>query len=288
MFSVDDYKETGKATGEVFEEPKRVNFSDKVVRDSLNHEFVPDDSLSVSSGPLHHSPDLENPNDGAENLVRSEARAVRFLRVAVIILLVIAAALTGTYAHRLSAKNQIDSFTRDFQDLAARFINQFESGVGSYLYQSYTLSEAITNGFYAGSTPTFPYVTLADMDTLAFSLRLQARALDIVWSPLLKTRREKNSWEKYAANNQQNSNSSSTGQNQACFLCGEGNEIINPNNQIPVPGVGTFTCQSVQQAAVTGFLTDSECSESKPQFPAYCGCQKAMQLCPSRMVLCGV
>jgi class 3 adenylate cyclase len=236
---------------------------------------LPDDESSsvdndFSERHQYEAQDSENPTNGAENLVKNEAKAVRLLRVIVIGLLVMATVLTGIFTYRIEIKYQIDTFTRDFEALAERFVTQFESGLGSYLYQSYTLGNAISGGLYTGVKPNFPQVTLSDFDNLATSLRVQARALDVIWSPLLKNESERSSWESYAVNS-----SSTSGQNPPCYVCGQGNELLNLNNQVDVPGLGLITCQLGQQIALTGFVTPSECPVAMALGQSACGCKES-------------
>jgi class 3 adenylate cyclase len=218
--------------------------------------------------------ELDHPPDGAEHLVRVERRAVRFLRGALILLLVTAASLTGVFTHRIEANTQVNTFTRDFEDVSASFILSFHTQIGIFLYQCYTLSDAMSSGLYAGSTPTFPYVSISDLDGITTSLRYQTRALDILWSPLLRTRQEKNSWEAYA-NNYTSSNSSSASLLNFCNVCGDGYEIINPNATIVFPGIqGTFSCAEVYNGGKAGLVSEADCGPAKALVEPYCGCQK--------------
>ncbi len=257
-----------------------------------NQEYEHEDTLSISKeGEDEEShQDAENPNHDAvespgqaENLVRNEARAIHFLRGAVLVLLVAAATLTGTFTYKNAAKNENDSFTQDFQNIAGQLVLTFENGIGSYLYQAYTLSEAISGGVFVSTNPNLPEETLANFDGLASSLRLQARALDIIWSPLLRTRGEKDSWERYATITEQSLRGSSTAQSQPCYLCGEGNEIANPSNLIQVPALGTFSCESVEHAALSGFLTNNYCTAGLKVVPTVCGCQKSNGTTPQNV-----
>ncbi len=231
-------------------------------------------SASSNNAISLHQPTRPDTDNEAEKLVKNEARAVRFLRGAVIILLVAATTMTGLFAYRQEAKNQIDAFTRDFKGAAPSFVSQFEHGLGNILCQSFTLSEAISGALYAGFNPTFPQVTLANLDWLTLSLRQQNQVLGVIWSPLLKSKTERTSWEKYATTKQSLSLSPSTGQYQACYICGEGFEIANPTKKLVDPAVGTITCQEIQQDAIEGYLSTSQCAHTTAQYQPICGCKQ--------------
>jgi class 3 adenylate cyclase len=255
---------------------ERVDLHDEEEYGELpRREYKHDDSTSTGLDRLHypHTHDAEQHTNGAEHLVKREASVIRILRASMIVLLITATVLTGIFTHRLAAKNEKDSFTRDYQNLASQIVQTFEGGIRSYLAQAFTLSEAISGGIYAGSKPDFPEVTLQNLDGLTSSLRLQALALDIIWSPLLRNRSERSSWEKYAVSSLQNSSSSSNGQDPPCHFCGAGKEALNPNNPVYVPSAGTFTCKAVQQAALTGFLNPSLCISGASLFQSSCGCK---------------
>lgn len=261
-------------------DPAPGSFGNRTIVGSSIHEFEDDDdddySSSLPQNNRQTQRDTDNADDGAENLVRNEARAVHVLRGSVIALLVVAALLTGVFTHRLAKKNEIDSFTRDFEALAGQFLGKFRDGIGSYLYQSYTLSNTISGGLYAGEKPTFPEITLENLDGFASSLRLQAQALEVMWSPLLKTRMERASWEKYATIAQYTLSSALSGQNPPCDLCGEGNEVAIPDKVIDVPDFGSYPCLSLEKAGLSGYLNSNYCTAGKRFIPLNCGCKRKL------------
>lgn len=149
-----------------------------------------------SSPPLDESSDI-----GAEHFVRAGAQTVRFVRCILITLLGLAAALSGLFTFRLSSRIRNDAFVRDFQDAAEGFISAFQSGTANQLYQTSTLSVAMSSGLYDGILqPDFPFVTVKDIDYITASLRLQAQADNVAWSPLLRNETQKLEWEAYARN----------------------------------------------------------------------------------------
>lgn len=232
--------------------------------------------LSFSAPHRRSQPPSDNAaHDGAENLVRTEARAVRIVRGVMMVLLAVAAALTGIVTYRLSSKTHYESFVRDFEDVATRSIQAFNERLGNYAFQSSTLSLAMSTGLYTGATPNFPNISIADFDDLAWSLRVQAGAVDIVWSPLLKNKKEKYRWESYATSSlYNNSGASASAQNPPCIICGAGQEIANPDASVlSSDGVTQIPCSAVVQAAAAGFLTASECPLARPYITKYCGCK---------------
>jgi class 3 adenylate cyclase len=235
-------------------------------------------SCSKVSFSDHHrrSQQSEDGKDGAENLVRTEARAVRIVRGILIILLAVAAALTGVFTYRLTSRTHIESFIRDFEDVATRSVRAFNERLGNYVFQASSLSLAMSTGLYTGAKPNLPDVSIADLDDLTWSLRLQAGAVDIVWSPFLKNEEDKSRWEAYAISTQSISNTNSSGQNGFCNLCGDGYEIVNPDATIlSSDGVTEVLCSAAVQAAEAGFLPAAECTIARPYIAKACGCQVA-------------
>ncbi len=241
----------------------------------MDHEGAFGDTEEQSERmPRPNSLSQEVLEDSAENLVRAEAQAVRFLRGSVILLLIVAATITGIFVHRLSAKNKIDAFTSDFEDVANQFVRTFRYGVANQLYYSYTLSYAMGTGLDSGSKPNFPYVAIENIDSQALALNLQTTGQDIIWSPLLTTHRERQSWELYAKNTQQSGAGANAPLYPPCNVCGEGFEVANPAELVSFPGVqGSFQCSDVAQDGLEGLIGTENCLAIQPLIHQNCGCR---------------
>ena len=58
----------------------------------------------------------------------------------------------------------------------------------------------------------------------------------------------------------------------ACPICGEGQEIINPNN--PLTGTPYSTCLEADNAGMAGEVTPSDCVTLQSVAPNDCGCRE--------------
>jgi class 3 adenylate cyclase len=218
-------------------------------------------------------------SDGAEAIVRAAARTVRNLRAALVCVIIGAAASCGVLIYKLAAKNESDSFKYSFNGVATKMTESFTSVLFENLNYGYILSVALSSGIHADSdyTPSFPNVSIYQLDTLTSTVRLNGLISHLVWSPLLYTRDERKSWEAYAMieiGKSQGQSSNASGVNPPCFVCGEGSEISNPNAQLSFPGVGTLSCEVVAVGAIDGYVTPEECSYYGPVIQNACGCQK--------------
>lgn len=226
-----------------------------------------------SSDPRQRRNQTDNHRNGTEHLVRDETRAVRFLRLALILLLVTVASLTGVFTHRNEVNAQLSTFMRDFDDASIRFNQSFHTNIGALLFQCYYLSVAMSEGVnIIGSSPKFPYVSIADLDGITASLRYQTRVFDVMWSPLLETREDKSSWEAYA---EHVSTTAPNAVQPLCNVCEEGYEIVDPRANVTLPGnQATFSCADIDYAGKAGMITPTDCGLMKNLVNRPCGCKK--------------
>lgn len=224
-----------------------------------------------------------NSNSGAEGIVRAEAKTIRNLRCSLIVLIVAAAAACGVLIFKLSSKNDSDSFKFTFDAAASKLTQTFISALGENLNYAFIMSTTISAGVYADSDfrPSFPNVTIAQFDSITYPTRVRGLVTNVVWSPLLNSRKERETWEAYARSlltNKTESNSTSSGKFPPCYLCGEGNEFVNLDFPMSFPGVGKVTCAMIQQGAFSGYIGPDECSYYAPAIQTACGCQKSTQV----------
>ncbi len=225
----------------------------------------------------------DNPNDGAEGIVRKAARTVRNLRAALICLIVTAAASCGVLIYKLATQNEADSFKYNYNEVANKLTQSFSVVLSDSLNYAFVLSVALSSGFYADSNyvPSFPNVSITQFDTITRASRNQAAVTDLIWSPLLFTRDERRSWEAYAWNKLENHSQAAvaaTGHYPPCYLCGEGYDIVNVNATMNFPGVGVVTCSEIDVGALGGYTGSQECSYYAPIIMPVCGCQKSVIL----------
>jgi class 3 adenylate cyclase len=226
----------------------------------------------------YQSPDNHNNDrndDGAEGIVRAEASTLRNLRIAMICLVVSAAAFCGYLIYKISLKNETDSFKQSFVEAATKLTKAFSDTHAETLNYAYVMSVALSSGLYVDShyTPSFPNVSIQHLDVLSRGLANRLLIDDLIWSPFLQTADERSSWEEYALDNLANVSVSAY---PPCFVCGEGNEILNPNALVLIPGFRQITCEGMDQFILAGNISPQQCSLVTEFAKPTCGCQKVV------------
>ncbi len=124
-----------------------------------------DEAKSTTSSSHHrHREQGKNANkdDGAEGIVRAEAKIVRNLRIAMICLIISAATICGYLIYKISSKNETDAFKQSFEEAATKFTKAFLDTQAESLNYAYLMSVSISSGLYFDSS----YTTNPERDNL--------------------------------------------------------------------------------------------------------------------------
>jgi hypothetical protein len=212
--------------------------------------------------------------EGAEKIVRDEARTIRKLRAALIFIIAAAASACGFFIYKLSSKNETDSFKASFEAAASKSTQALTEILAGTLSYAYIVSVSLSSRLYMESTfvPAFPNASIDQFDTLAKGLTDGGFIRNIVWSPMIRSIEEKSSWEAYALQRLTNSSQA----NPPCYICGEGNDIRYPNATLKLPGVATSTCAEANAALLAGYGSQSGCIYAMQVIQPVCGCQKSL------------
>ena len=158
-----------------------------------------DDNSGGSSNELDLEADHHQNNREQETLGRKENRAVAFLRLVVMALLLGIATLVSLGVYFYSRQDERDDFHYSFSMHATQLSDSFSDAVERKLGALGTLSNTVTS--YAEDTSsTFPFVTVSHFAVRGSDVRVLADALIIHWSPMV-TEENRREWEEYALNN---------------------------------------------------------------------------------------
>lgn len=233
-----------------------------------------DEAKSTTSSSQHRRREQgknANKDDGAEGIVRAEAKIVRNLRIAMICLIISAATICGFLIYKISSKNETDAFKQSFEEAATKFTKAFLDTQAESLNYAYLMSVSISSGLYVDSsyTPSFPNVSINHLDILGVGLSHRGLINDLIWSPLLRTEEERASWESYALSNLA---SVSKATYPPCNVCGEGHDVVRPDALLSFPG-RQITCEMLLQALVDGTTSPAQCNFLGNIMQPVCGCQ---------------
>ena len=165
---------------------------------------VKDDDMIGSSGDLNmdsnHTKNLADKKTRyaqkeRQTLARTEDKAVRSLRILVVLILFITAVLVSVAVYFYTSNDEEDDFEVEFAAQAARIMEQFHDSVEKTLQAMDAMSVATTS--YAMSSELgFPRVTVPDFVFRGVSARVLSEAFFIMWSPLV-TDETRGDWEAY-------------------------------------------------------------------------------------------
>jgi hypothetical protein len=209
------------------------------------------------------------PSDSPLALVQKDNKAIRRTRILVVLLLLLAALGTSYFVYYFTTESETDAFESDFVAVAERLVQSFLADTGRRMSQGATLAAGISMAMRAYDTNIYN-LTIDEQDWT----RLTQDALSIgrsplvAFSPYLKNDEERKIFENYAAQD-----AGVTNEVPPCYLCGEGNSVLNPDALFEFPGTGEFKCGEVYEAGLAGGIPEEFCEVSKPPFLAACQCE---------------
>lgn len=142
----------------------------------------------------------------AETLVKAETRSVSILRLAVISVLVLTAAVVSAGVYLYTHNEEVDNFTSSFDDSALQVIESFHEMVERNIGALASLSTDFTS--YAvqqqadGNKRSFPFVTLPNFAEKGSHFRALSGSHIVHYTPVV-TDETREAWEQYALDNRQ-------------------------------------------------------------------------------------
>ena len=133
------------------------------------------------------------------SLAQKETKAVIFLRIAFLALLVLTATVTSIAVYRFTRSSEKDAFEADYASNADRIITSFHDAIERRLGSIDALSTSLTS-YALDRNQSFPFVTLPHFAARGSSARVQGDALVVHWMPLV-TDNTRSDWEQYALAN---------------------------------------------------------------------------------------
>jgi len=140
-------------------------------------------------------------------MARKETRAIVVLRIAVMLVLLVATALVSSGIYWYTRKEEVGNFTTSFQGSAKQVVESFVDAVERQLGAAASLSTSITS--YAAlqqqlqqqqensTTSTgFPFVTLPDFEMLGSHFRFLSGSHAVHWMPIVHDH-QREAWEAY-------------------------------------------------------------------------------------------
>ena len=159
------------------------------------------DSLSVHELAGRRSQSFNDDNEGrSEELARHETKAVQWLRVAVILVLIGTAFAVCAATFLFTRLSEAEDFKAAFHDEAARVVEAFRINADTRVGAIEVFAMTITSHAQFANQ-TWPFVTLPDFERRGMATSALAQVMSIIMVPLV-TDETREAWEEYSVANQ--------------------------------------------------------------------------------------
>ena len=136
-------------------------------------------------------------------IAQRENKAVGCVRYLVVLAMMLAAGAVSFLVYHYTRQDEIDEFERATASHATKLIESFHAALESKLGAINALSVAMTayaRNQVAMGQAGFPFVSMPDWEVLSAETRVQAEAVVILYTPIVRGDQHK-AWEDYAAKN---------------------------------------------------------------------------------------
>ena len=154
----------------------------------------------------HNDPELakSGDDDTTPKLAHGESKAVGCFRILFLLAFLATATAVSLFIYNYMRQDEKDEFEAAAASHATKLMENFHTALGAKLSAINTLSVAITSyslDQIAHGEPGLPFVVMPNFAVLAADTRVQAQAVIIVFSPLVRQGQERQAWETYAEAN---------------------------------------------------------------------------------------
>jgi class 3 adenylate cyclase len=239
----------------------------------------PIDDASISSETSGRSV-KEIPNSKAckqsapEELVQREDRALIFVKVIFLLVLVAAAGVTAGFIFSYTRDSQKRNFRSDFSLISQSIAESLVDDVAFYFESGQSVATALTVLMQAyNSTQTTFSIPASLYRSMTNSII--TTAVFVTWNPFIRDDEEREEFEGMVA--QRDSEGFFTeGDITPCFVCGEADMVPStPNVELEFPGIGKYSCLALQRAGVEGLITAELCPIASQAVIESCSCTQS-------------
>lgn len=247
---------------ELFSSAERESIVEDSEQPQLNEKLVQNDHEPANS-------ELES-KDAPKAIIRKENKAIAIIRIIVAVLFFMATVAACVWVYHYTRATQIKAFEADFRSSSSRLAATFNNELLVRFSMISTISYSLTSSLHsAGALATnFSFVD-DQLQHLARALLYICRAPYVAWNPLLVTEEERRDFESYVEE-QKVLNPPPP----KCYLCGDRNKVLlNPDDVIEAPGVGSYTCAELHWGGVNGYFPPEHCGPLQAILAPECLCE---------------
>lgn len=136
----------------------------------------------------------------AIELGKRETRAVRYLRLVALVVLIFVAASVSTLVFIVTRKGETDAFESHFYSLGHKLTDDISKGASKLLTALDGLSQAYTSHGLNNTNSPFPFSTLPDIELRGRNVIKLAKVISLGVSPIVKNE-DRAAWLEFSQNN---------------------------------------------------------------------------------------
>jgi hypothetical protein len=209
-----------------------------------------------------------------EALVQHEDRALHFLKFLFVLVLLGGAGAAASFIFIFTKESQKRSFESDFSLISQSIAETLVDDTAFFFKSSRSISTALTIIMEAyNSTQLTLSVPIPKFSSLTQDVN--EYAFYATWNPFIKNDEERRQFEDMVRTREQEGYFSD-GVNPPCYVCGD--ETMKPSTptvQITFPGVGTYSCSTLDGVGRTFLIDEASCLVVTKAAIEGCSCSRS-------------
>jgi Adenylate and Guanylate cyclase catalytic domain len=213
--------------------------------------------------------------DSPEVLVRREDLAIRVLRILLLLGILLVAGATVSFGYIFTSKSEHIAFATEYEAVAPTIVSAAMMDMRSKLSVARSLAATVTLAIENTGQPVSNLTISSDSwSSLTIESRFRSNS-GATWLPFLYTDEERRDYEAYTRRSITASNSEAS--NPPCYFCnGNMNQAFeNANDEVELPGVGTYACWELMYAGTHGIIAKDLCPLLQSKVSETCVCIEA-------------
>jgi hypothetical protein len=253
---------------------------------ALQANFLDEDDCAISEqADSTHSPSFDTGSgtanerscarrDSPEDLVRRENRAIRYVKLFAILVLLTAALGTAGLIFQYTKGSEQASFQNDFVLISEAITRSLLQDAEAYVNSAQSIATAITILIEAYNTTQLDFsVPLSRYKSL--TAEIVKSAYYVGWSPLIRSDEERLQFEAMIDTRVKEGFFDET-KHPPCYLCGGENMAPSkPEAVVLFPGVGQYQCDDLDLAGRYGLIENGACPYVASLMLETCSCEQS-------------
>jgi hypothetical protein len=214
-------------------------------------------------------------DDSPEAEVQIENKAIAWVRLLALLVLLLAASITVAFVYIYTSKSEHDKFVSEYDAVATLMVKSLLLDMRLSFFTARTLASAVTLALETTGKPvTNLTISSSRWNGLAQEALVVTDAAMASWIPFLYTDDERRIFEEYI---RENDSEEAVISYPPCHLCGGNPDLVfeNEEQKVDVPGSGVYACGELYAYSRGGGIPPNSCPFLIDVVKPYCRCVKS-------------